>query len=228
MKPRNIHPFRSAVISTLLALLSASSLVTAATLSIKVDSTKSSDSEPEVTISSHQCDGLGALQFTLSYDSSVLEPTSVEAGSELSNGLIEFEIQEAGQLRVAMISSEPVKTTGELLKIIFKRTGSDTASSELNITVPIAWEFENNTEMLVNSEGGSLELTKPSLIPSNLIPDHLKLPMIIGAAVLVLLVLVIAITKKKKPKPAADKGGSFCPECGGTHPSGAKFCPHCG
>jgi len=208
-------------------------VVSSASLSLKIGSLKSGDQSIEIPISADRCEGLGALQFNFTYDAAVVEPTSVESGSDLSSGLVEFEIKSPGNLRVAMISSNPVKGSGELLKVIFKRVSQEEETSGFALSEVIAWDHETNTEMFVTHEAGALILTKKSgLIPDNLVPDHLKMPLIIGGIVLILLILIILIVKKLKGakkcnKPAASNG-AFCPECGSPHATDAKFCPKCG
>ena len=221
--------------------------VSAASLSLKVGTVESSETTIEVPITTDRCEGLGAMQFNLSYDPAVIKPVSVESGSELTNGLVEFEIKSPGLLRVAMVSSNPVKGSGELLILLFDRVEKGATQTGLAITDEAAWDYENNTEMLVTSEAGALNLTTKSA----LIPDKLKMPLIIGAAIaalLIFMILIIVLVKRgsnkgkvaaipsqvppapanPNPSPPSGEGDAFCQNCGSPHNSDAKFCPKCG
>ena len=214
------------MVSTLSLILTP--VVLSATLSLKVGTVESSDQSIEVPMSATQCDGLGALQFSLTYDAEVIEPTSVDAGGNLTSGLVEFDIKSPGTVRVGMISSNPVKGAGELLKVTFKRLTSEDGKSDLSLNEVIAWDHKNNTEMLVTHEAGSVVLKNNlGLLPENLIPDYLKMPIIIGGVVLILFVILVTILKRSKKKTTSPDS-AFCSKCGSPHSIDAKFCPKCG
>lgn len=206
----------------------------AASVSLKVNTLESAESNMTVPILATQCEGLGALQFTLIYDPAVVEPVSVESGGNLTDGMTEFSIIAPGRLGIAIVSGTPVNKTGELLKVIFKRVKTDEATTDLTITDAKAWDYTNNMEMLVSTEPGTLTLTQktnPSI--AGRIPDAWKNPLMIGAGIfllLVLLFLLIIFSKrgKKSPPPQTPPSGSFCQKCGAAHDSDARFCPKCG
>jgi len=217
----------------------------AATVSLKVATVEKQGSSCEVPISTMQCDGLGALQFVLTYDSTIVLPESVDAGSALSNGLVEFDVKEPGQLGVALVSSKAIDVAGELLKVRFKRIAPDGGQTALAITSEAAWDHENGLEMLVTIEPGSLTL-KPGESPTGMLPglDGISetTMLIAGAAgvVVLLLIVIIALAMRKRPAAApsappavAPPGGpaaqgGFCQQCGSRHDPGARFCPGCG
>ena len=220
-------------------------VTTAATVSLKVATVEEAGSSCDVPISTLQCDGLGALQFVLTYDSTIVFPESVDAGSALSSGLVEFDVKEPGQLGVALVSSAPVDGAGELLKVRFKRIAPEGGQTDLAITSEAAWDHKNGLEMLVTAEPGSLTL-KPDVPPTGMLPSLDGISettmLIAGAAgvVVLLLIVIIALAMRKRPAPfpaappaPASPGGpaaegGFCQQCGSRHDPGARFCPGCG
>lgn len=209
--------------------------VHSATLSLKVGTVESSGQSIELPLSAVRCDGLGALQFSLGYDAELIEPTSVDAGGDLTGGLVAFDIKSPGTLRVAMISSKPVNGPGELLKITFRRINPEGSTSDLTVTEATAWDHQTNTEMLVTHEAGMLTLTRKSglipdnLVPDSLIPDYLKMPILIGWGVVALLIpLTLVRNHAKRRKNSTPALCAFCSNCGSAHSHDAQFCAKCG
>ena len=227
--------FRFMLLTTTL-LMTLGQAASAATVSLKVEAIEGSGSSIEIPISTGQCEGLGALQFDLTYDPTVVKPESVEAGSALSSGLVEFEVKTPGLLGIALISSAAVNESGELLKVRFKRVAAEGGSTALGITGEAAWDYENNLEMLVTTEAGSLSLT-PGIPATGLLPSSgLKVPLVIGGIVLLVVILIFAMARRgKKTQTTAaardtssESEGGFCEKCGAQHDAGARFCPKCG
>ncbi len=239
MKTESAKSFRFFFLITTL-LMTLGQAASAAAVSLKVETSKESGSSIETPISTERCDGLGALQFDLTYDPAIVEPESVEAGSALSNGLVEFEVKSPGLLRIALISSAAVNESGELLKVRFKPVAAEGGSTDVEITGEAAWDYENNLEMLVTTEAGFLSLT-PDAPPTKVLPNSdLKVPLVIGGVLLLLVVILIialAMRGRKPQTPAAapsardassESEGAFCEKCGAQHNAGARFCPECG
>jgi hypothetical protein len=216
-----------------IALLSLSQIASAATLSMKVKTVSASGDRIVVPILTDTCEGLGALQFSLSFDQNVVAVVSVEAGAALSNGMVEFNLDTPGQVGIALASNEPITETGELLTVEFKTLNPKGGKTEVKINRPAAWDHKNNLEMLVTTEDGSLNVS-PS---RELIPEKLKLPLLIGGGVLFVLILIILIARRAKKSPQAapvatsgpgGAAGGFCQKCGAPHDAVARFCPKCG
>ncbi len=238
MKPEFVIRLRFLLSVTLLVFLSQAA--SAATVSLKIDTTEGSGASIDVPITTKECEGLGALQFDLTYDPAIVDVESVDAGSGLSNGLVEFQVKAPGLLGVALISSVPVNGPGELLKVRFKPLTPEGSSTDLAITSETAWDYENNLEMLVTTEAGSLNLTS-SIPPTGFLPlGGSVIPLMIGGAVVVLVVILIIVRAMRgrgsQPSSAAasasdtshESAGSFCEKCGAQHSRGARFCPKCG
>lgn len=212
--------------------------VSAATISLKVEAIEGSGPTVEVPISAVTCEGMGALQFDLSYDPSVVEVESVETGGALTGGMVESEVKSPGLLGVALISGTPIDGTGELLKVQFKLVAATGGTSSLAITHESAWDYKNNLEMTVTSENGSLSLVPGAPWVGLLDRFGMGSLIVIGAIVLLaLIILSVAKQKRKSPKgfvsasasaSGSQSNGGFCEKCGNSYHQGARFCPKCG
>ena len=86
-------------------------------------------------VSAVDVEDLGAAQLEVVFPPGSLEQPQVVAGELLSNALLESNLVSAGRLRIAFVSSEPLRGSGELLKLQFQSPpGSNT---------PVAWKLEN-------------------------------------------------------------------------------------
>jgi ribosomal protein L40E len=211
----------------------------AATVSLKVETIEGSGSSIETPISTGSCQGLGALQFDLTYDPTIVEPEWVETGSALPNGLVESKVKAPGLLGIALISSVPVSKSGELLKVRFKPLATEGSSTDLEITGETAWDYENNLEMLVTTEAGSLSLT-PGTPKAELPPNSsLRIPLMIGGIGSLVLILITALVMRGRGSQSSAAAASacdtsrqsvksLCEKCGAQHNPEARFCPKCG
>lgn len=208
----------------------------AATVSLKVETVEAGGPSVETPIATGPCEGLGALQFDLTYDPTVVEPESVEPGSALPNGMVEFKVKKPGVLGIALISSAPVDGSGTLLNVRFKPVAVAGGSTALGISGEKAWDFKNHLEMLVVAEPGTLRLTSGDSVAGSLPKNDLMIPLLIGATGLVLAILIIALARRGRNARAAapsksasnPSDGVFCEQCGARYGSGARFCPGCG
>jgi len=66
--------------------------------------------------------GLGALQMELTYDPTVVELKSIEAGPGVA-GLFDWNIVQPGTARIAMASNQAVSVEGDLFVAKFKALG---------------------------------------------------------------------------------------------------------
>lgn len=213
--------------------------LSAASVSLKVETVEGQGASVETPISAGRCEGLGALQFDLSYDPAIVEPETVEAGRLLPSGLVEFDVPKPGALCIALVSSDPVNEPGELLKVRFKQVASEGGRTELSITRETAWDHEKGLEMLVTTEAGSLTL-RPGVAASRPFAENgMVIALVIGGAVVLLLILaaIIALARRGKATPTqatapASAGSSaqagFCAKCGAPRGAGARFCTSCG
>lgn len=237
MKPEFAIRFRFLLSATLLVFLSQAA--SAATVSLRIETIEGSGASVEVPITTEQCKGLGALQFDLTYDPAIVEPESVETGSALPSGLVEFKLKAPGLLGIALISSVPVSGSGELLKVRFKPLATEGSSTALAITSETAWDYENNLEMLVTTEAGSLSVA-PAARADKLPPNGESWnPLMIGGVVVLVVILIIALAMRRRGSQSSAAAasasntscqsvGSFCEECGAQRNQEARFCPKCG
>lgn len=178
------------------AILLLAQTARAAAVSLKVAKVKGGGASVVVPITTDKCEGLGALQFDLTYDPAIVEPQSVDNGAALSNGLVEFKIKSPGLLGIALISSEPITEPGELLRVTFKPLAKATGSTPLEITNPLAQDHKDILEMLVTTEPGSLTITSGAI--GDLIPEEWKIPAMVGGGVLLVIILVLVLRRGKK------------------------------
>jgi len=191
MKTEHTRRYKFFLVITLLITLGQTA--SAATIALKVESIKGSGASVEVPIAMSESGGLGALQFDLTYDPTIVNPKSVENGIAMINGMVEFKVKSPGLLGIAFISSEPVYGSGELLKVRFKPVAKKAGNTILTITEESAWDFENNLEMLVTTEDGFLswapELPKTEPAPKSGFDTRL----VIGSIVLLVVILIIVL-----------------------------------
>jgi cohesin domain-containing protein/zinc ribbon protein len=223
---------------TIALLLVMTQLVSAASLSLKVETVDGSGESIDLPIMALKCEGMGALQFVLTYDAAVVEAESAEAGSGLPNGMVEFNIQTPGQIGIALVSSEPLSIAGELVKVRFKLVSPKGGHSDVKIAREVAWTYDKGLEMLVTTKPGSVSMS-PSF--ANMIPEDWKKPIIVGGIILFVLIFILLVTRRgKKTQPTVTaiappsqnistcSNGGFCQKCGAQHVANANFCPKCG
>ena len=192
MKTKSPKRFTGLILAA--AILTIAQTASAAEVSLKVAKVEGGGTSVVIPITIDKCEGMGALQFDLIYDPAIAEPESVDSGAALSNALIEFKIKSPGRLGVALISSEPVTESGELLKIKFKPIPKASGSTPLEITNQLAWDHKNNLEMLITTEPGSLTLVEDS----ELFPAKWRTPAMIAGAVLLIIIMFFLFGRSRK------------------------------
>lgn len=156
--------------------------------------------EVEIPVTIEKPQQLGGLQFFLTHDPSVLEITDVVAGEAAGGALVDQRSEEAGVVRVAMITDEPVTSGGELL-IIQGRIAEDAAgTSALEIVEPRAWEHDQILEMLVEASSGEVAV-RPAV-------DWRLWALIAAITLLLILLLLWALGRRKRKRHAQVVGAA--------------------
>jgi hypothetical protein len=194
MKTKSTKRFTGLLLAV--AIMSLAQNALGAAVSLKVAKIEGGGASVVVPITTDKCEGLGALQFDLTYDPAIVEPQSVDNGAALPNGLVEFKIKSPGRLGIALISSDPVTEAGELLKVTFKPLPKAAGATLLEITNQIAWDYKNNLEMLITTEPGSLTVTAATGF--DLIPEKWQTPAVIGGVLFLVIVLYFLFGRSKK------------------------------
>jgi hypothetical protein len=204
-------------------------------------------SEIEIPILVRDAQELGPVQFELLYDPSVIEGLDVVAGS-MFNGMVDSLVIEPGQMNVVMITSGAMSGDGELVRARFRIEGGAGSSSILTLKNVLAFEAIRLTDVLVDTEDGSLTVSGTPF------------PLLALLALVVLLLLagiVWRLLRRRARSPAVPRGGSrsdaqapaqnesqsgsqdgsqdgsqgaarFCRHCGARLESTDHFCAGCG
>ena len=159
----------------------------------------SSGGDAEVPISVKGASGIGAMQFVLSYDSSLLTVTEVVRGSLLGgDALLEFNADQPGRLAIAIVALEHIQGDGPIALARFSVEGEKGTSSPLELSQARAWEGESRVEALVNVEAGVLTIV-----------GGIGLLLIILIAVVAAVALLISLAlwrRGRRPKGAVSTG----------------------
>ena len=87
------------------------------------------DKEIKVPINLENASNVGSLQIELSYDTSVLQTTKVEAEELGKNAMIEFNMDTPGYIIIGIVDSSGINGSGSVVSISFDVLEKDTASS---------------------------------------------------------------------------------------------------
>ncbi len=150
---KRLMNLRPTVVVGALCLLAAwpSAAAAAVTLAVPPDATGVPGRDAAVPIAIRGAQGLGALQFELTYDPAVLEAGEVVAGPGIPGVLLESNVVSPGRLRVAMAGNEPMAGDGELTAAFAVKAAG---TSALGLENARAWEQANSLDMLVDVEPG--------------------------------------------------------------------------
>ncbi len=176
-----------------LCLLAAWASAAAASVTVAVphDATGTPGRDAVVPIAIRGAQGLGALQFELTYDPIVLEAGEVVAGPGIPGVLQESNVVSPGRLRVAMAGNEPMAGDGELTAAFAVKAPG---TSALGIENARAWEQANSLDMLVDVETGQfVALASPEAGISAV------LLAVVGGLVL-LVIIAVLVTRGKRQR----------------------------
>src|SRR5660398_18595 len=114
-------------------------------------------------------DGVGALQFDLNYNASVIKANSVAWGSTATGGLPSSSIDNsAGKVTIGVISTTGISGTGNLATISFSVVGNAGASTATTISLTTLQDIINGqvtTNPTINS-GTFTVIGEPTTVPT--------------------------------------------------------------
>lgn len=189
MKKRLMN-LRPTVVVGALCLLAvwASAAAASVTIAVPQDATGVPGHDAAVPIAIRGAQGLGALQFELTYDPAVLEAGEVVAGPGIAGVLLESNVVSPGRLRVAMAGNEPMTGDGELTAAFAVKAPG---TSALGLENARAWEQANSLDMLVDVESGEfLAVASPAA------GNHVILLAVVGGFVLLVVIAVVVARAK--------------------------------
>lgn len=190
MNKRSTNNRLAALLGAMGLLLTwASAAAASVTIAVPHDATGVPGRDAEIPIAIRGAQGLGALQFELTYDPAVLEAGEVVAGPGIPGVLLESNVVSPGRLRVALAGNEPMAGDGELTATFAVKAPG---TSVLGIENARAWEQTNSLDMLIDVESGQFHAAAS---PAAGIP--VALLAVMGGLVL-LVILAVLLTRRGK------------------------------
>ena len=125
--------------------------------------TAAAGSVAKVSIRANAPVTLGALQFDLIYDPTVVRLKQVESGELIPAGLVESNIVQPGRARVALVTNEEIKGDGVLLIAEFEVLAGPARPTSISPEEVRGWDQTNN--LPVNIAGRAGELTRIAVAP---------------------------------------------------------------
>lgn len=215
-----------------IALLAIAQIAHAATVTLRPGSVEGApNSVVQVPIQIEGAKGIGAIQFDVFYDASVVQAQPVTRGIVAgNNALMDSNVVQPGMLRVVFATTEAISSDGIFATMRFTVTGKSGQRSAIKLENTQAWEAGTHAEALIKTEPGNVTVT-----------DELPLWLILGALCICLLLLLVLIggflvMRRRRPAPAPVQpmtppplqAGWVCPRCRNTNHAGARFCSNCG
>lgn len=188
--------------------------------------------EAKVPVYFREAQGVGSFQFELWFDKAVARLVDVRLGRDFDNGMVSHDFApDSSRVIVAGVTPGALEGDLEALEARFAVLGEEGASMTLDVMNPMAWEGEEDLEMLVSTEPGMLTVSG-ALFPWRYL--------LAGVAALLILGLLLAWRRRKRRKEpalaaatasgaaAGGPGTNFCSSCGSPLGAGATFCGACG
>lgn len=169
MRPCGVVPRGTWAGLAVVWLLAGAASAASVTLTVPKDQKGIPGGEATVLIQLRSAQGLGSLQFELTYDPSVLELKDVVAGPNMPPVLLENNVVAPGRLRIAMVGNEPLNGDAQIQASFAVKTAG---SCDLGLEMVRAWEQANSLDMLVTVESGRFTAAQQAEAPGqrNLIP----------------------------------------------------------
>ncbi len=143
--------------------------------------------EASVPIQVRGANNVGAVQFEITYDSTLLTPLKVEAGSFIPNALVEFNTETPGRLAIGLVTVTPINGDGELVTARFKINGTQGQVIPLTLANAQAWDETTLLDILVNTEPGQIT------VASDMTPYYFLIAAAAALCCLGLLVITLLI-----------------------------------
>ena len=144
------------VILIVIGLVMLCTAASAAAMTVSIDSmTVQAGSKATVPVKVTGANNLGAMDFIVTYDSSVLKFSNGDIGEVSTNGMASFNDQNPGSVKVALADSNGISGDGTLVKLAFDVIGGNGATSAMNVNVIGAWN-EDLTDVQTTTQGGTV------------------------------------------------------------------------
>jgi hypothetical protein len=128
----------------------------AASMTVSIDSTSvGAGSKATIPVKVTGANNLGAMDLIVTFDSSVLKFSNGDIGEASPNGMVSFNDQTAGSVKIALADSKGITGDGNLVKLTFDVIGANGAKSEMNVNVLGAWN-EDLTDIQTTTSGGTV------------------------------------------------------------------------
>jgi hypothetical protein len=130
---------KSLIIITILILMLAFAFAfvgeaVAATTTVSVaDSSGASGDRVKVPINVVGASNIGAMDISLTYDSSVLKGIEADSGALATNALVESSEIEAGKMLISFADTSGISGDGAILEVTFEVVGDPGASTQMGI-----------------------------------------------------------------------------------------------
>lgn len=127
----------------LLVLVSLISVASGASLVVSVGDVQGSPgSTLQVPIIVEGATDVGSVDLTLKYDTSVLKAVSVETADLSKNAIMESNIEDPGQINIALADASGINGDGEIAIISFSVLGEAGTSSPLSLIEASVYDLE--------------------------------------------------------------------------------------
>ncbi len=126
-----------------LILVSLISVASGASLVVSIgDIQGSPGSTVQVPITVEGARDVGSVDITLKYDQSVLKAISVETADLSKNAIMESNIEDPGQINIALVDASGINGDGEIATISFSVLGGTGESSPLSLIEAAVYNLE--------------------------------------------------------------------------------------
>lgn len=126
-----------------LILASLISVASGASLVVSIGDVQGSPgSTVQVPITVEGATDVGSMDITLKYDTSVLKAVSVETAELSKNAIMESNIEDPGQINIALAGASGINGDGEIATISFSVLGEAGASSPLSLVEASVYNLE--------------------------------------------------------------------------------------
>ena len=144
------------VILIVIGLVMLCTAASAAAMTVSIDSmTVQAGSKATVPVKVTGANNLGAMDFIVTYDTSVLKFSNGDIGEASTNAMASFNDQNPGSVKVALADSNGISGDGTLVKLTFDVIGASGATSTMNVNVIGAWN-EDLTDVQTTTQGGTV------------------------------------------------------------------------